>query len=1064
MRSQRRNSRSPARRSTVVASALAIALPLAVLPSALSAPAGAAASPQLSWSTVVNIADPAPGSTRKFNSFNQPSINADGTAVFRARTKGETAPVRGIYTRDVSVPGSPIVPVLTVGGTVPDPNNSGGRFNETPSFPRIDATGPMVATRAQSTPVWTYLVDGAETKVGTSGVYATPGGALTSGTTLLGAVPGFERFSVPGAPAGTRFDQFPGAPAVDGSTIAFKGNYTVGTTGRTGVFYRDLSDPDSSVQVIADSSTRIPNQPAGGTAVFGSTAPPSSGGGRTVFSGWDDEEAPTLGGIYLADTSPAPALTTVVGIGDQVPGLTPADRFTNVGEGLSFDGRFVGFWGSWGSETRTLVLRCPDEGNKARLAYCLEQHPNGFTTTVPLHQGIFVADTVTREIHSVTATGPRFLDFLYWVFSGRAPGMGEGDEGESDPSLEMARWRSSAFVAVTGLGSGAYQVAFKASPVAGGSGIYVGQGPSAQERILTAFDTSTAGSVLDGEAPAGSVVTSVGVERDAFRGRWLAVNASMVDPVTSAVWAGIYVAHVPADLAVEPQQITITSTPADPFAGGTYAIAAIADSGLPVTISVDAATTDEACSVSGTTVRFDHAGTCVIDADQPGDAAYSAAQRVQQSIVVTTAPTTVTVAGASSVFGQQATATATVTSPVGSPAGSVQFTLDGTPLGAPVPVTAGTATSPLLVDPGGQPLAPGDHPVTAAFTPTDATVFGSSQGVMTHVVNLAATTVDLVVGASTITATVTPVAPGAGVLTGVVDFSVGGVTVGQAALHDGVATLGYPISPGQTRTVAAVYSGDIHFTGSSASTARSDPKITATVTSSYPRTKYGWYRAAVTVTFTCVPQGAPLAAPCPAPVRLARSAGGQSVTRSIVATNGGAATVVVRSVNIDLVRPAVRVDRVRNGAVYFGVAPTARCISTDALAGMATCKITARTVGDRTTYTATATDKAGNTARVVGTYRVLKVYVQGARYVNGTFQLKPGLRYVVIAYATTRPTYYYATVYPRRPSVADHSLYPAGYQRWAIGVRVTSSMRNRYYWNIGVRVGSTMKLIRIHVV
>ena len=36
---------------------------------------------------------------------------------------------------------------------------------------------------------------------------------------------------------------FPGAPAVtDGATVVFKGNYTVGTLGRTGVYYRDLTD------------------------------------------------------------------------------------------------------------------------------------------------------------------------------------------------------------------------------------------------------------------------------------------------------------------------------------------------------------------------------------------------------------------------------------------------------------------------------------------------------------------------------------------------------------------------------------------------------------------------------------------------------------------------------------------------------------------------------------------------------------------------------------------------------------------------------------------------------
>jgi hypothetical protein len=36
-------------------------------------------------------------------------------------------------------------------------------------------------------------------------------------------------------------------------------------------------------------------------------------------------------------------------------------------------------------------------------------------------------------------------------------------------------------------------------------------------------------------------VTSVGIERDGLRNRWLAVAASMLDAVTSESWAGVYV-------------------------------------------------------------------------------------------------------------------------------------------------------------------------------------------------------------------------------------------------------------------------------------------------------------------------------------------------------------------------------------------------------------------------------------------------------------------------------------------------------------------------------------------
>ena len=176
----------------------------------------------------------------------------------------------------------PLIEITSVGSTVPQPNNTYyngelAQFNEFPAFPRIDALSPTVATRGQSQPVWTYLLaDGTETRVGTAGVYANPGGALMTGASLLGAVTWpnnalvFPQYQVPGAPPGTRFDQFPGSAAVTGgTTIAFKGNYTdpVTTLGMTGVYYRNVSANwgTSPIYLIANSTTRIPNQPAGGT-------------------------------------------------------------------------------------------------------------------------------------------------------------------------------------------------------------------------------------------------------------------------------------------------------------------------------------------------------------------------------------------------------------------------------------------------------------------------------------------------------------------------------------------------------------------------------------------------------------------------------------------------------------------------------------------------------------------------------------------------------------------------------------------------------------------------------
>ena len=543
------------------------------------------------WSTVVNNGDfmptdlcdptvPSPTTPpcRKFNSYNQPSVNADRLVVIRARSRGGQGlgqPVHGVYTRDMAAAGR-VVKILDRNTLVPQPNNLDSEFIEPPSFPRIDIGTNTVATRGNHQPVWRYFLDdGTETRAGTTGIYTNPFGALITGASKLGAIPDFSFFQVPEEAPGTPFDVFPGAPAVtDGATIVFKGNYTVNLVGKTGVYYRDLENAPipldgaslapaggtNPVVLIANNTdTFIP----GTSTVFGSTAPPSAANRQAVFAGFDNEENPTLGGIYLAPLAgAAPPLATLVAIGAQVPGESRHDTFNRLGEGVSFDGRFVAFWGAWGTATKTLVLQCREEGNADRVAFCKKQHPNGFTTTVPVNQGIFVHDLQTRQTRVVAKTPADFDDFVYWNFSGRTPDTGEGDDDG-----ELARWRSASFVAVSGLVDGSltnatFHAAFKArtGDVVGGAyvspvdGIYLRPGPG-QAKILTVVETGMDGTLIDPEAvfdddedpttpPVPLPVTEMGLERDGFRGNSLAINVSM--GTEEAGWAGIYLTGVPA--------------------------------------------------------------------------------------------------------------------------------------------------------------------------------------------------------------------------------------------------------------------------------------------------------------------------------------------------------------------------------------------------------------------------------------------------------------------------------------------------------------------------------------
>ena len=520
------------------------------------------------WNTVVNNNDRMPPlGTRNFNSYNQPSVNTHGLVVIRARSRGGPPlgpPTHGIYTRDMSDANSEIVMVLDKATPVPGPNNLQSNFVETPSFPRIDMRSDTIVTRGNHQPVQGYFEDdGTETRAGTTGIYTNPYGDLITGAAKLGHVPGFGFFGVPEFSAGTPFEVFPGAPAVtNGNTIVFKGNYTIDGVASTGVYFRHLrpeqAGGDSPSEMIANNTdTLIP----GTRTVFGSTAPPNAAGRKVVFAGFDDEEAPKKGGIYLAPLQPQPRLTTLVKIGGRAPGDTNKGRFNALGEGIAFDGRFVGFWGAWGDDTRTLRLYCQEEGNKDRIAYCnkaLECADTGETMgdptsvcddetdpnygkhcyqerDVPMNQGIFVHDTRTKETHLVARTGDDFDDFLFWNYSGKAPCTGEGhsEEGGEDDG-ESVRWRSSAFVAVSaGLGV-TFRSAFKArtaesfdrvyvDPI---DGVYLRQGPRWQP-IRTVVDTTMLGQALDPEAPAESLILEVGIEREGLRGRWLVINASM---------------------------------------------------------------------------------------------------------------------------------------------------------------------------------------------------------------------------------------------------------------------------------------------------------------------------------------------------------------------------------------------------------------------------------------------------------------------------------------------------------------------------------------------------------
>jgi hypothetical protein len=112
--------------------------------------------------------------------------------------------------------------------------------------------------------------------------------------------------------------------------------------------------------------------------------------------------------------------------------------------------------------------------------------------------------------------------------------------------------------------------------------------------------------------------------------------------------------------------------------GATYAVIASASSGRAVSFSVDASTTNAACVITGATVSFQHAGTCVIDAEVAADANYSEAE-AQQTVTVSPASTSTNLVVGTSVL----TATVTTSAPgSGTASGTVLFSVGGKTLGS----------------------------------------------------------------------------------------------------------------------------------------------------------------------------------------------------------------------------------------------------------------------------------------------------------------------------------------------------------------------------------------------
>lgn len=212
-----------------------------------------------------------------------------------------------------------------------------------------------------------------------------------------------------------------------------------------------------------------------------------------------------------------------------------------------------------------------------------------------------------------------------------------------------------------------------------------------------------------------------------------------------------------------------------------------------------------------------HTITATYFSSDPNFVTSTSAEATQQVNKAAT-KTTVVSSAPTSVFGQPVTITATVSvlAPgAGAPSGTITFKDGSTVLGtAPVNSSTGEQASITTAD-----LSVAQHAIVATYSGDDG--FLTSNDSVTQAVSRAQTSTMVTSSANpaqsgqgvTFSATVTPVAPGAGDPSGTVVFTINGANLGSpATVVNGVATSTAfaALSPG-TYAISATYSGDRNF-------------------------------------------------------------------------------------------------------------------------------------------------------------------------------------------------------------------------------------------------------------
>ncbi len=215
---------------------------------------------------------------------------------------------------------------------------------------------------------------------------------------------------------------------------------------------------------------------------------------------------------------------------------------------------------------------------------------------------------------------------------------------------------------------------------------------------------------------------------------------------------------------------------------------------------------------------FGGAGTKPITAVYSGDVHFGGnTSPVLNEVIVNGAPTTTVLTSGlnPSTVGQPVLLMATVSSSAGTPTGTVSFYQNGTDLLGTAPLNGGVASLSYTF------TAAGAQTLTATYS-GDGNFMGGASSPLQQVVNQASSNTmvtsslnpSLVGQSVNFTATVSS---SGGTPTGTIKFMSGTMTLGTAALSNGVANLSYAFSVAGAQSITAIYSGDPNFLGSTSS-------------------------------------------------------------------------------------------------------------------------------------------------------------------------------------------------------------------------------------------------------